>query len=179
MHLAARLAEGTAADREILGAAILLHDIVHIPKNDPRRAQAGEIGARAAADILREEGVSEARIEWICRVIAEHGFSAGKRPSCIESEIMQDADRLDALGAIGVMRLVTTGGRFGSKYLHPDDPFLETGRAPEDRAYMIDHFFTKLFKLEGLMNTDEGRREAARRSRWMREFLAELQKESS
>lgn len=173
------LAEGTSADTEILSAAILLHDIVHIPKNDPRRAQAAEIGAQAAGDILRGMGVSDDRIAWVCRVIGEHSFSAGKKASCLESEIMQDADRLDAIGAIGVMRLVTTGGRMGSRYLHPEDPFLDSAREPEDRKFMVDHFFTKLFKLEGMMNTANGKTEAGRRTDWMRSFVDELKRETT
>lgn len=91
---------------------------------------------------------------------------------------MQDADRLDALGAVGIFRTASCGVTMGASYYHPEDPFAEN-RELDDKSYTIDHFYRKLLKLPDQMNTAAARAEAHRRAEFMRQFLAEFKQEIS
>ena len=90
--------------------------------------------------------------------------------------MVQDADRMDALGAIGVARCFSVGGQFGLPLFNPDDPFCER-REPDESAWTIDHFYTKLFRLPDTMQTDAGREEAQRRVAVMHGYLEQLRQE--
>lgn len=166
------------ADLNILLPAALLHDVINVPKNHPDRIKASEMAAKEAAGILATIGYDQGEIDRIYVVITEHSYSLGRPPSCLESAVMQDADRLDALGAIGLMRMVTCGARFGSKYYHADEPIAQS-RPLDDKAYTIDHLYTKLFHLGEKFNTAAARREGQRRIEFMRSFVAQLQAEIS
>jgi uncharacterized protein len=89
---------------------------------------------------------------------------------------LQDADRLEALGTIGIMRCISTGARMGTEYFDSQDPWAES-RALDDRAYSIDHFFTKLLQLPATMTTEPGRREAKKRTEIIERFLKSLGEE--
>ncbi len=160
----------------VLLAAALLHDIVNVPKNHPERAQASRMAAQRAGDYLSSLNFSVVEIEHVQAVIREHSFSAGLKPTSVESEVLQDADRLDALGAIGIMRTVSCGMKMGSRYYSATEPLPES-RPLDDRTYTIDHFYVKLFRLVETMNTPKGKQEALRRMDFMREFLNQLQSE--
>ena len=94
----------------------------------------------------------------------------------VEAGVVQDADRLDALGAIGITRCLLTGGSMGSGIYHPDDPFCSE-RTPDDKAWMVDHFYAKLFRLPATMQTAAGKAEAERRVAMMEAFLEALGRE--
>ncbi|MDZ7631629.1 MAG: hypothetical protein U5K74_09845 [Gemmatimonadaceae bacterium] len=100
----------------------------------------------------------------------------GSHPVTSEARVVQDADRLDALGAIGIARCLMLGGQLGRVLYDVDDPFAEH-RAPDDRVSSIDHFYTKLLTLADTMQTASGRREAARRTAYMRGYLDQLRSE--
>lgn len=170
------IAAQTPANLELLLPAALLHDIVNLPKNHPERLQASAHAARRSHEILTESGYSENEIQKIKEIIIEHSYSLGKKPSTIESAILQDSDKLDALGAIGIMRAVTCGTRMGSSYYDTHEPFVKS-RELNDKAFTVDHFFTKLLKLPDLMNTDAGREEGLRRAQFMTGFLTQLKSE--
>jgi uncharacterized protein len=91
--------------------------------------------------------------------------------------VVQDADRLDSLGAIGVARCFSTSALMGRPYYHEEDIFADS-RAPDDRNYAIDHFFVKLFKLPDMLQTKGGRKEGQRRVAFMRDYLAQLRSET-
>ena len=165
-----------AADAKIVLAAAILHDVVNLPKNHPERLKASEMAAEKSRNMLSDCGFSALEINRIATVITEHSYSLGKKPSSVESAILQDADKLDAVGAIGIMRALSCGYRLGSSYYHEEDPFAEN-REFNDKAYTIDHFFTKLCKLPDLMNTASAKKEARRRVEFMRAFLAQLKSE--
>ena len=159
-------------------AAALLHDVVQIPKNDPRRAEASTLAARKAEEILTSLGASKEMIETVCGAVEDHSFSSGRIPRSSLADALQDADRLDALGAVGVMRAVSTGSRMGAIYYDATDPFAED-RELDDRRFTIDHFETKLCSLHKTMRTPAGSTEALRRTAWMRSFLQQLRSELS
>ncbi|WP_459618770.1 HD domain-containing protein [Bordetella sp. 2513F-2] len=157
------------ADALVVLAASYLHDLVNLPKNHPERAQASRMAAELARRRLQQEGFPAGRLDAVCHAIEAHSYSAGIEPRTIEACIVQDADRLDALGAVGLARLFYTAGRMGSAFAHPHDP-LARGRPLDDRAYALDHIETKLAGLPATMRTEAARRLAESRLAWLRAF---------
>jgi uncharacterized protein len=167
---------GDEVDAREAVAAALLHDVVTLPKNHPERASAGERSAAAAAPALRAQGFDEAAVERVASAIRDHGFSRGAVPGGPLGRALQDADRLEALGAIGLLRCIGSGATLGAAWFDPDDPWAER-RQRDDGRYAVDHFFTKLLALPATMLTGEGRREAERRVKLLRDFLERLAEE--
>jgi uncharacterized protein len=150
------LAEPSAADPLTVMAACYLHDLVNVPKNDPRRAEASRLSARQAVEVLNAAGFPPALLDGVAHAIEAHSFSAALPARTAEARIVQDADRLDALGAVGLARLFYTAGRMGSSLAHGGDP-LGRARALDDRRYALDHIVVKLATLPALMQTQAGR----------------------
>jgi uncharacterized protein len=171
-----RLGAREGASVEILLAAAIFHDAVNLPKNHPERLDASRLAAEKSKIFLGECGFAESEIERVATAILEHSYSLGRKPSTIESAVLQDADRLDALGAVGIMRAVACGSKMGAAFYDPLD-LLAVDRSLDDKKFTIDHFFTKLFQLPRLMNTESARDEADRRVEFMRQFLSQLQSE--
>jgi uncharacterized protein len=161
------------ANREITLPAACLHDCVSVPKNSPLRSQGSRLAAEAATAFLGEIAYAPELIPDIAHAIEAHSFSANIPCRTLEAKVVQDADRMDALGAIGIARCLAVGGQFGLPLFNPDDPFCEH-REPDEKSYTIDHFYTKLFKLPGTMQTQAGRVEAERRVDLMRAYLENL-----
>lgn len=157
-------------DGRILAAAVLLHDCVAVEKNSPLRSQASRLAAERASGLLGERGWSEADREAVAHAVLTHSFSANIPPETIEAKILQDADRLDAIGMIGAARCFYIAGRMGSALYDVVDPKAET-RALDDRAFAIDHFPAKLFKLADGFQTEAGRRLAAERHQRLQQVL--------
>jgi len=173
---ARRLARAEAADLAVVIPAAWLHDCVTVPKNSPDRARASKMAAETASAWLRREGFPATCLPAVGHAIEAHSFSAGVEPRSVEAKVVQDADRLDALGAIGVARLYATAGAMDSALVHPDDPIPSDPplRPLDDRQWATDHFAAKLFRLPATMRTEAGRAEAERRVAFMRSFLDEL-----
>jgi len=167
-------AEG--GDAEILCAAAILHDCVSVEKNSPDRHKASRLAADKASALLRSLGWTEERIARVAHAVEAHSFSANIEPVTIEAQTLQDADRLDAIGVIGAARCFYIAGRMGSALYDWRDPRAED-RALDDKAYALDHFRTKLFKLASGFRTETGRRMAAERHKRLEaiydDFLAE------
>ena len=161
---------------EIVMPAAWLHDFVIVPKNDPRRPQASKLAATGAIQFLKEIGYPERYFEAIAHAIEAHSFSAGIQTNSREAEIVQDADRLDGLGAIGIARCFATAGLMKRGFYEESDPFCRT-RKPDDQLYTIDHFYVKLFKVAEAMKTVAGKREALKRMNSMKSFLDQLASE--
>jgi uncharacterized protein len=177
VHWALRLAQVEGADPFIVLPAAYLHDMVNLAKDDPRRKEASRLSSAAAVDWLTGQGYPAQYLDAVAHAIAAHSFSAGITPETIEAKVVQDADRLDALGAAGIARCFSVNAKFGSIFYHPDD-FWATSRAPDDKNYAVDHFFVKLFKISETMHTDAARAEAAERVGFMKAFLKQLESES-
>jgi len=162
-----QLKEG--GDLEILAAAVFLHDCVTVPKDSPLRSQASRLAASEATSRLRALGWSDERIAWVASAIESHSYSAGIAPTTLEACILQDADRLDALGFTGIARCFYTAGRMGSSLYEASDP-RATHRTLNDAAFALDHFPAKLLCLSDGFKTATGRLLAARRQEAVRDF---------
>jgi uncharacterized protein len=173
---ALRLAAEERARVDVVLPAAWLHDCVHVAKDDPARAQASRLAADHALRFLESANYPAACLPGIRHAIEAHSFSAGIEPRTIEAKVVQDADRLDALGAIGLARCIAVGTALGRPLYGPVDPFCRA-RAPDDRGSSVDHFYAKLLQLASTMQTEAGRREAERRTRFLRSFLAQLESE--
>ena len=172
------LSEKEGANTTITLPAAWLHDCVPVGKDDPRRARASRLSAEAAAEFLAGLGVAAETRAAVAHAIEAHSFSAGIEPRTIEARVVQDADRLDALGAIGIARWMMVGGVLGRPLYDPDDPFAEH-REPDDAHWSLDHWLVKLQGLTATMQTGTGRAEAERRLVVMRDYLGALRREIS
>jgi uncharacterized protein len=173
---ARQLAAAEGADLAVVVPAAWLHDCVVVPKDSPQRSQASTLAAVAAGGFLRSIGYPETHLAAIEHAIAAHSFSANIQPRTVEARVVQDADRLDAIGAIGVARCLMLGGALGRRLYDPAEPFPAT-REPDDRDNSVDHFYLKLLRLADSMTTQAGRTEARRRTAFMQQFLDQLRSE--
>jgi len=173
---AKKICKEEKANEKLILSAALLHDIVSYPKSDKRSKISSLESAKKSKQILKKYDFSKEEITIISDAICDHSFSQNKVPRTLEGRILQDADRLDALGAIGIARVFATGGSLKRPFYNLDDPFCKT-RIPDDKIWTLDHFFQKLLKLESLMNTKSGKVEAKRRTRVLKEFLNYLKQE--
>jgi uncharacterized protein len=165
------------ADMEILLAAVLLHDLVIYPKGSANSYKSSDDSADLATNILQSCRYPQDKIEQICYCIRTHSYSKGVVPPSLEGKTLQDADRLDALGAIGIARTFSVSGSENRTFYDADDPFGSSGRALNDRQWTLDHFQTKLLKLENFMHTNTAKKIARERTRFMRAFIRQLQRE--
>ncbi|MFT4548748.1 MAG: hypothetical protein ACI8XO_004917 [Verrucomicrobiales bacterium] len=165
--------ESVEVDLRQLTAAAYLHDLVNLPKNSPQRSEASRLSAEAAEPILIDLGFPPEELAAVQHIIIAHSFSAKVGPQTIEAKILQDADRMEALGALGIARTFYVAGKLSSALFDGEDPFA-TKRELDDARFAIDHFKAKLLGLADTMQTDAGRLVAAERTKSMRRFLDEL-----
>ncbi|HEX4003568.1 MAG TPA: HD domain-containing protein [Candidatus Acidoferrales bacterium] len=156
-------------DLELIAASVLLHDCLYVPKSSPLRSSASKLAAEEARKILESLLWEKLRVEIVAGAILSHSFSAGLAPTSIEGRILQDADRLDAIGYAGIARCFYTAGLMSSRLYDPDDP-RGTDRPLNDRAFALDHFPLKLLRLADGFQTVTGRRLASERARVLRGF---------
>ena len=173
---AEKITKKEKADKKLVLSAALLHDIVSYPKSSKRAKFSSIDSAKKSKIILKKYGFSEKEIIIVSDAIEDHSFSQNKTPETLEGKILPDADRLDALGAIGIARVFGTSGSLNRPFYNINDPFC-TERSPDDNLWAVDHFFNKLLKLESLMNTKSGKIEAKKRTRVLKEFLKQLKTE--
>lgn len=168
---------GAEVDWEVLAAAVLFHDVVNLPKDSDERESASRRSARCAAEYFDGRGVFDSRrTQCLMGAVERHSYSRGLRPETLEGEILRDADRLEALGAVGIARCFSVSGAMEGAIAHPTDPFAEE-RELDDTAYAIDHFFEKLLELRGSFLTETGRELAERRHTFLEEFLDQFARE--
>lgn len=173
---ATMLARKEKANIRVITAAVLLHDVVSHPKSDPRSKNSSVESAQEARKILKKYNFNQGQIDTISDAIRDHSFSRGITPKTLEGKILQDADRLDALGAIGIARTFSVSGAEKRPFYNTDDPFCSK-RVPDDKSWTLDHFYKKLLLIEKTMNTKTGKIEAKKRIKMMKKFLDELKKE--
>ncbi|MFV8829078.1 HD domain-containing protein [Alkalihalobacterium sp. APHAB7] len=175
--LAKTIASVEGADVFICEMAALLHDIA-----DEKLNESEEAGLKKVESWLQRIEVEEASMKHIMEIIASMSFKGGGQPpmKTVEGQVVQDADRLDALGAIGIARTFAFGGAKGNIMY---DPSIKPRRDMSKEEYQkrdntaINHFYEKLLKLKGLMNTPYGKQLAEDRHLYMEQFLNQFYKE--
>ncbi len=173
---AQKICKKEKVNEKLVLSAALLHDIVSYPKSDKRSKNSSLESAKKATNILKNLNFTQKEIQIISGAIRDHSFSRGKIPQTLEGKILQDADRLDAIGAIGIARVFAVGGSEKRPFYNDEDPFCKI-HSPDDKIWTLDHFYKKLFKLEDLMNTKSAKIEAKRRTKVLKMFLSELKKD--
>ena len=169
---ATRIAEAEGADLVTVQLAALLHDV------DDRKLSPETYEDKAnARTFLSANNVDESKIDEICRIIGEISFAESCVPSTLEGKCVQDADRLDAIGAIGIARAFAYGGNHNGLMYHPDiapNPNMSKEEYIKSNSTTVNHFYEKLFKLTDMMNTDTAKLIAKERDAYMRDFIAEF-----
>lgn len=164
------------ANKKLVLYSVLLHDIASFPKNDKRSKISSTKSSKEAKKILKKFSFPDEEIKIISNAIEDHSFSKHKKPTSLEGKILQDADRLDAIGAIGIARTFAVGGSENRPFYNKSDPFCSI-RNPNDQNWTLDHFYKKLLVIESKMNTKSGKKEAKRRTKILRRFLTDLKRE--
>ncbi len=173
---ARRIAAAEGADLDIALPAALLHELFNYPKDHPDSALSGEVCAAEAARVLEAEGFAIGQAEAICECIRVHSFSRGLAPDTLEGRVLQDADRLDALGAVGIARCFATGTTMRRPFYAEADPLCRT-RPPDDTQWTLDHFTRKLLRLPDTLHTDTARALAQERAAFLQTFLDQFARE--
>ncbi|QLE37913.1 HD domain-containing protein [Vibrio parahaemolyticus] len=173
---AKQLCDEENADIAIVLPAAYLHDCFTYPKDHPNRKQSSAIAAKKAIAYLESIQYPQHYHDAIDHAIEAHSFSANIRPNTLEAQIVQDADRLDALGAIGVTRCIQVSTHFNAQLYNDNDMFAKE-RELNDKQFTVDHFQTKLFKIVDTMNTESAKLEANKRKAFMQTYLEQLHDE--
>ncbi|WP_192558692.1 HD domain-containing protein [Pseudomonas allokribbensis] len=175
-HNARTLQAEEGGDLEVLLAAVLLHDCVAVEKNSPLRSQASRLAAEKASKVLANLNWPDEKISAVIHAIEAHSFSANITPTTLEARLMQDADRLDSLGMLGVARTFYIAGRMGSALYDPQDPEARE-RDYDDKRFCLDHFQTKLLHLADGFQTVAGQRLAQIRHQRLKGFMEQFKEE--
>ena len=172
---AQRIMQGTDANPLVVIAACYFHDVVNLPKNHPQRHLASSKAAVETRRILTE-AFPDFPVELhdaVAHAVQAHSFSAGITPETLEARIVQDADRLESLGAIGLARVFYTSGALGRALFDSEDP-LGRDRQLDDTSWTVDHFQKKLLRLPDTMQTLEGKRLARHNVAFLVTYMAKL-----
>ncbi len=173
---ALHLATSEESNLAVVLPAAWLHDCITVPKDSPLRSQASRMAADKAVQFLEKIHYPAEYLHAIRHAIEAHSFTANIAPETLEARVVQDADRLDAIGALGIARCLMTTGIMRRPLYYPPEP-IPTTRQPDDTVSGIDHFFTKLFTLPETMTTPTARAMATKRVAFMRTYLEQLEKE--
>ena len=176
VNTAKKLAMEEGADLSIVLPAAYLHDCFTYPKDHPNRKQSSIIAAKKAVAFLESIDYPQQYHDAIAHAIEAHSFSANIRPNTLEAKVVQDADRLDALGAIGVTRCIQVSTEFDAQ-LYDDKDIFAQQRELDDKQFTLDHFQAKLFKIAETMNTESARHEAQKRKAFMQAYIEQLHDE--
>ena len=176
METAKKIARAEGADVEVCLLAALLHELFNHPKSHPESSRSGDVCAEQATALLREHGYAEPLLERVAYCIRVHSFSRGILPETLEAKVLQDADRLDAIGAIGIARLFATSAEMKRPFYAREDPFCRA-RQPDDKQWGLDHFYRKLLRIGDGLHTATARALAGERVAFMRAYLDQLERE--
>jgi len=170
------LCEKEGGNLHIALPAAYLHDFESVSKTDSRRSQASKLSAAKAQRFLEHIQYPSAFLEDITHAIEAHSFSAKIEAKTLEAKIVQDADRLDGIGAIGIARCFGLSGLLKREFYNFEDPFCER-RLPNDQSNSVDHFYVKLLKVPEMLNTKSAKEEGEKRTLFMKNFLSRLKEE--
>ena len=163
-------------DGDVLEAAALLHDIGRGDELKDPSVDHAERSAELGRTILETVGWEEEKVPHILACIRSHRYSCGPDPATLEARLLQDADRIDACGAVGVAMTFAFSGATGGLLYDVEDPFAED-RATDGRRYALDHFREKILKLPETLHTQEGRKIARGRREFLEAYLERFRAE--
>jgi uncharacterized protein len=169
-------AEIALIDPLVILAAAYFHDLVSLPKNHPDSKNSSKMASIKAGEILTNMDFPKDKITAVCHAIEAHSFSANIPPETLEAKIIQDADRMEALGALGILRTFYVCGRMGAFPYDKKDLHAEN-RPLNDKVYGLDHFQCKLFKLPALLQTEGGRHISQKRAEFLCYFVKKLEQD--
>ncbi len=167
--LARQFAKAESGNELVVYAAGMLHDIVNLPKNHPEAYKSSLLASIRAKELLTKWNFPENLIANICHAVHAHSFSANIETETIEAKCLQDADRMEALGAFGLIRTFYVSGKLGTQLMDEKDP-IGLSRKLDDKTFALDHFAQKLFTLESTMKTKGGAKTARALSSFLEEF---------
>ena len=170
------IGEKENADMLVLLASALLHDLARDQERKNPTINHAEKSAEIAEEILKKLNFPSEKIPAVIHAIRVHRFSKGLNPTTLEAKILQDADRIDISGAVGIAMTFAFGGVHNSELYNLEDPFAEN-RNLDDGNYTLDHFYTKLLHLPKTMHTKIGREVAEERRRFMQLFIEQMKAE--
>jgi uncharacterized protein len=176
VHNARIIARAEGEDEDLVALAALLHELFTYPKGHPESSRAGDVCATHARELLVREGAPPSLVDPVSAAIRDHAFSKGVVPEEAPSRVLQDADRLDALGAIGLARMWATCADMKRPFYAPDDPFC-TSREPDDKLWGLDHVYKKLLVVPSRLHTKTARALAEERVTFLRAFVEQLRAE--
>jgi uncharacterized protein len=174
-NLAIRIAQEEKADIDTVKAAVLLHDIARAMEDEGTISDHASEGARMARKILNEANFPKQKIPNAIHCIETHRFRKRLTPKTLEAKIVQDADRLDIIGAIGIARVFTRSGWSNTPIHDPTIPPKEKYDGKSETA--VNHIHEKLLKIKNTINTKTAKKIAEERHRYVEQFLERLLKE--
>lgn len=170
------IAKKENGDLAIVLPAAYLHDCIHIEKDDPRRSIASRLAKEEGLRFLESIAYPTEKLDQIGHAIEAHSFTANLKCKTLEAQIVQDADRLDGLGSVGLARMFAVSSRLNRSFYNAEDPLCRQ-RTPDDKLWGIDHFFVKLVKIASTLNTPSAQAEGRLRLENMAIFLKEFERE--
>jgi len=174
---AERIAKEENGDFDIIVPAALFHDLIVYPKNHPNKHKSQEESSEVAERILNGfSNFPKEKIEKVKICILECSFSKGIVPELLESKILQDADGLEATGAISIMRTYASTGQMKRPFYNSEDPFCEN-REPSASDFALDLFYERLLKVIDRIHTKTAKKIARRRTDFLIDFLKEFKLE--
>jgi uncharacterized protein len=179
VSLCSMLSQSEGGDIDVIMPAAWLHDVITANKSSlEKRKEASSESALLAESILIDLNYpDEGRFAQITHAIESHSFSANIMPNTLEAKIVQDGDRLDAIGATGLLRMAIVAGRLGTPHLYHPSDIIASHREADDRKYVLDHIWKKLFRLPSMLHTVSAKKEAEKRIALMELFVLNIEEE--
>jgi uncharacterized protein len=176
-NMAFRIAEeeGADVDLDVIKAAVLLHDVARAMEDEGKIKDHALESAKIARRILLEVGFPKEKMGKVLYCIKAHRFRGNSKPKVLEAQILQDADRLDMLGAIGLARVFNRGG-WSNQPIY--DPSIQPKKKYDGKSLTsVNHIYEKILKIKDTINTRTGKRIAEERHKFVEQYLQRLLKE--
>jgi len=174
-NLAVRISKEENADLDVVKAAVLLHDVARAMEDEGKIEDHAIESAKMARKILEEVSFPKEKIAEVVHCIEAHRFRKGLKVESLEAKILQDADRLDIIGAIGIARVFTRGG-WSNQPIH--DPSIPPKEKYDGKSFTaVNHIYEKNLKVKDTINTKTAKEIAEERHRFVEQFLDRLLKE--
>jgi uncharacterized protein len=177
LTISEKIATAEKADFDIIVPSAVFHDIISYPKNHHKRLHSSKESAEFAKRILKNiKSFPKDKIGKVYESINLCSFTKGLKPNFLEGKILQDADSLEATGAVSIMRTFSSAGMMNKTFYDVSDPFCKK-RKPDDSKYALDLFYTRLLVVQSRLHTKTAKNIAKKRANFLKAFLKELKVE--